>query len=116
MRAGKLDRLISIQQKTVSRSNTGQEVVSWAVLSSSRPASMAPLAGDERFGGSQVVAKEQFEFVTRWSSEIAGLEADDRIVYPSNDSPAENQIYDVVQVSEIGRRSGMRIVAFKRSA
>lgn len=115
MRAGKLDRQILVQQKTVSRSNTGQETVTWTTLST-RPASITALSGDERFGGSQVVAKEQFEFVTRWDPVISGLEADDRVVYPSNDSPAENQIYEIIQVSEIGRREGLRIVTFKRSS
>lgn len=114
MRAGKLDRLISIQRKTVTRSNTGQEIISWTALSSNRPASISPLRGDERFSGSQIVASQQFEFITRWASVISDLRADDRIVYPSNDSPSDDQIFDVVEVSELGRREGLRVVAFKR--
>lgn len=116
MRAGKLDRLITIQRKSVIRSNTGQEIITWITLSTLRPASLSPLSGDERFSGAQIVAKEQFEFIIRWSNDVSDLEADDRIIYPSNDSPSENQIYDVIQVSEIGRREGLRIAAFKRSA
>lgn len=116
MRAGRLDRLIAIQRKTVTRSNTGQEIITWTVVDSSRPAMVTPLRGEERFSGAQIVAQEQFEFVIRWSSSVSDLEADDRIIYPSTSSPAENQIYDIIQVSEIGRRAGVRIVAFKRSA
>lgn len=116
MRAGKLDRLINLQRKTVSKSNTGQEIITWTLMASNRPASVTALRGDERFTGAQIVAQEQFEFIIRWSSDVADLEADDRLIYPSVDSPAENQLYDIVQVSEIGRRAGMRIVAFKRSA
>lgn len=116
MRAGKLDRLISIQRKSVSRSNTGQEVISWVNLASQLPASVSPVRGDERFNGAQIVAQEQFEFTFRWFSAISDLAATDRIVYPSNDSPSINQVYDVIQVGEIGRREGFRVIAFKRSA
>ena len=113
MRAGKLDRLITIQRKTVTRSNTGQEIVTWTNLSSSCPATVAPLQGDERFSGAQIVANQQFEFQVRWSKDVAGVDAKDRIIYAMATSPPEDEIYDVVQVSEIGRRSGLRIVAFK---
>ena len=116
MRAGKLDRLISIQRQIITRSNTGQQIITWSDLASNIPASLAPLRGDERFSGAQIVAQEQFEFTVRWSPTIADIEADDRIIYPSNDSPAQNQIYDVIQVSELGRREGLKIVAFKRSS
>jgi len=113
VRAGRLDRLISIQRKSVTRSNTGQEIVSWVSLATQLPASVAPLRGDERFNGAQIVSQEQFEFTFRWFSAISDLSVKDRIAYPSNDSPGVDQVYDIVQVGEIGRREGFKVVAFK---
>lgn len=112
MRGGKLDRTIIIQRRTLSYANDGEPIEAWTTIST-RPASISPLQGDERFTGEQLVAKDQVEFITRWAQLISDLSPLDRVVYPSSDSPAERQIYDVIQVSEIGRREGLRIAAFR---
>lgn len=114
MRAGNLDRRIIIQRRTVTQSDSGEATETWATLSE-RPASMTPLDGDERFGGEQLVAAEQVEFVTRWALVLSNLTPLDRVVYPSSASPVgETEIYDIIQASEIGRREGVRIKAFRR--
>ena len=113
MRAGKLDIFITIQRKQVTQSSSGAEKVTWTNVST-RPASIAPLLGDERFNGEQIVALEQVEFITRYASVIADLRRDDRVIYPVTNSPNENYIYDIVQASEIGRNEGIRIVAVRR--
>lgn len=79
---------------------------------------MSPVNGDERFGGEQYVAKEQTEFRVRYSSVIANLTPQDRIIEPAlqADSPSseERRIYDILAVHEIGRREGLRIIASRR--
>jgi head-tail adaptor len=115
VRIGKLDRRITIQRRTVTQDNAGEPVESWADLSARRPASIAPLTGSERLVGENIIAKEQVEFRTRWSTVIADLSPLDRIIYPSSDSPDDSHIYDIIQASEIGRREMMLIIAIREA-
>jgi SPP1 family predicted phage head-tail adaptor len=122
MRAGRLDRTITIERKAVTHSPSGQPIETWAPLVSRRSASVTPLSGDERFSAPQYVAREQVQFEIRWSQDVASVQSKDRIVYPAIDSsvspapvPAEREIYDIIYVAEIGRRRGLRIVAARRA-
>lgn len=117
MRAGRLDRMITIQRKTETQSDSGAPVEAWSNIVMRRAAGMVPVRGDERFTGEQVVGTEQVEFRVRYSSDIADLSQNDRIVEPAlqADSPAdsaeERRTYDILAVHEIGRREGLRIIA-----
>jgi SPP1 family predicted phage head-tail adaptor len=122
MRAGRLDRRITIQRKASSLSPSGQENETWSDLAARRWASVQPVSGDERFSAPQYFARQQVEFVVRWSSAVADLRPTDRIVYPSipESSPPPAQIpnstiYDVLAVHEVGRREGLRIIAVRRA-
>ena len=119
MRAGRLDRMITIQRKTETQSDSGFPVEEWSNLVARRPASMSPVKGDERYGGEQYVAEEQTEFRVRYSSNIAALTPQDRIIEPAlqADSPSAEtrRVYDVLAVHEIGRREGLRIIASRRA-
>lgn len=120
MRAGRLDRRIDIQRKTVTQDNAGQEVETWAALVSRRAASVGPLRGEERFSSEQFIAKEQVEFRVRYSQSIADLNPLDRVIYPALEGsppldPSNSQIYDVMAVHEIGRREGLIIRAARRA-
>ena len=79
MRAGTLDRSIVIQGKTVTQSDSGEVLESW-VSFPARPASLTPLSGDERFSNPELVSKEQVEFRVRWSSAVASINAQNRII------------------------------------
>jgi SPP1 family predicted phage head-tail adaptor len=121
-RAGRLDRRIDIERKTVTHAPSGQPIETWAPLVSRRSASVTPLSGDERFSAPQYVAREQVQFEIRWSPDVASVQPKDRIVYPAVDTsvspapvPAERDIYDIIYVAEIGRRRGLRIVAARRA-
>lgn len=130
MRAGRLDRSISILRKSVALTQSGAEIETWRPLGSlSRAASLSPLKGDERFSADQVVASEQVEFQVRWSTDIADLSPLDRIVTPAlaltelEGSPpdlvpdaeiADRRQYDIIAVHELGRREGLRIQAARR--
>src|SRR4051812_26720077 len=119
MRAGKLDRRITIQRKTVTASDSGQPVETWAALELRRAASMAPVRGDEPFAREQVVAQQQIEFRIRYSTSVADLSPQDRIVYPAlpTDDPApdQNLLFNILAVNEIGRREGLQIIAQRHS-
>src|SRR5262245_19560348 len=108
MRAGRLDRLITIQRKTVTLSDSGHPSEVWTDVVTRRPASVLPVRGDERFGDPQIVATEQVEFRIRHSQNVADLGPQHRIIYPalSGDSPdesvVERRVYDILSVHEIG--------------
>jgi head-tail adaptor len=120
MKSGKLDRLITIQRKTVTQDNFGQEVETWAAIAHRRAATYAPVRGDERFTASQFVAKQQVTFWVRWASALQSLNPMDRVLYPCPDdedvqSPPTEIIYDIMEVSELGRRDGFKITAARRA-
>lgn len=122
MRAGRLDRLITIQRKSVTQDAYGQEIATWTALADRRAASVTPLRGEERFTAAQWMAKQQVEIRVRWSASIADLNPLDRIIYPALevdvsplDEPLEHEIYDIIEASEIGRREGFKISAARRA-
>lgn len=116
MRAGKLDRLIDIQRGTETQSASGAQTFTWSNLVGRWPASVErrrdPLETAQTL---QVMASDQVEFRIRYSSEVSDLSPLDRIIYPALTPPAQPQprdIYNIISVSEIGRREGLRIVAW----
>jgi len=124
MKAGSLDRRITIQRKTVTQSESGETVEAWVNLALRRPASMWPVKGDERFTSAQEVAEEQIEFRVRHSSDIASLTPLDRIIYPALTAEQaadeeyvipERSIHDVLACFEIGRREGIKIITSRRT-
>lgn len=122
MRAGRLDRLVTIQRKTSTISHSGAVQESWATHGALRRAAyMAPVRGDERFSNPQVNALEQTEFRIRYSADVVDLSPQDRIIYPALDeasplnSPTTRHVYDVLAVHEIGRREGLQIITQRRA-
>lgn len=121
MRSARLDRLITIQRKSVAQSDSGAIAETWVTLLARRRSSIwTPQTGSESFVDPQLIARERFEWLIRYSRELAGLTPQDRIIYPalSDDSPEdipdERNIYDIVSVHEYGRREGLRIVTARR--
>lgn len=114
MRAGRLDRRITIQRKESEPSDSGEPIDTWETLATVW-ASMSPVRGDERFDAPQLIAGEQIEFRVRWSSILAGLNALDRIIYPTQNHPHISHIHDILAVHEIGRREGLQIIAWRRA-
>lgn len=122
MRAGRLDRFVTIQHKSESSSDSGEPQVTWTTLIARREASIwTPQAGDEQFREPQLAARERVEWLVRYSANVAGLNPrEHRIVYPAlseaspEDVPDERNIYDIVAVHEFGRQEGLRIVTARR--
>lgn len=123
MRAGKLDRRITIQRKTTTLSASGEPVETWSVVGTTRMAAqMMPVRGEERLTAPpQLVGQEQIEFRMRWHSAVAELTPLDRVIHPALDEasplnePETRQIHDVLAVHEIGRREGLRIITQRRA-
>lgn len=116
MRAGRLDRRITIERKSLSYSDSGEPQETWSALASRISASWGAVKGEERFSSEQYVSREQVEFRVRWQSALADLSPVDRIVYPaqgsdSPDAPATRILYNIIEVHEIGRREGLQIIA-----
>ena len=79
MRAGSLDRRITIQRRTLTQSPSGESSEAWTNISLRRPASMWPLKGDdETFRSPEKVAYERIEFRIRYSADVADLSPLDR--------------------------------------
>lgn len=123
MAAGKLDRKITIQRKSVTSSDSGEPVEAWSNLDVRRSASMWPFKAAEGFGGPETTSYEQVEFRIRYSSDMATLSPQDRVIYPalteaeaadSGHVIPERSIYDVLGVLEINRREGLRIITNRR--
>lgn len=121
MRAGRLDRLITIQRKSETPSDSGEPVVTWINLAPARrPASVTPVRGEERFSGEQYAATGQYDFRVHYSSVLADLTPLDRILYPApadggEASVATTAIYNILYVSEIGRREVLSIIAYRQA-
>lgn len=121
MRAGRLDRFITIQRNMPTEDTDGGKIDSWATLGQLRtPASVMSVGGDERFTSPQLVAQDQVEFLVRYSEALMALSPVDRIIYPAFEAnspavPETRRIYDVLTVAEVGRREGLKIKTVRRS-
>jgi head-tail adaptor len=121
MRAGRLDRFITIQRSTSTAADDGHPTLSWSTVGQLRtPASMTPISGDEKTSAPQYVAKEQVEFRVRYSDDLSELSPMDRIIYPAFEAnspavPETRRTYDIFEVLEIGRREGLKILAARRA-
>lgn len=115
MRGGTLDRRISIESRTDTRDDHGQPIPSWSRIGRVRWANVRPVSGFEGFRAEQFIARQQTEFLVRYSSDLADLSSLNRVVFPVTSTPTDNEIYDIKAVHEVGRREGIRIVTERRS-
>lgn len=85
---------------------------------------MWPVRADERFSAPEETAYEQIEFRVRHSADVAALTPLDQIIHPAlTEAQAadagyvvpERSIHDVLGVSEIGRREGLKIITQRRA-
>lgn len=107
MRAGKLDRRITIRRATTATNDLGEDVATWGDLATVW-ASKEDIRDGERFAAQEVAAHITTRFRVRWSSVTSDVDAKDRIVYQGYE-------YNVVAVKELGRREGIEITASART-
>lgn len=100
--AGRLDRRIVIESRSVSRSESGEETETWATYATvwSRK---QPMTGREFYsaGGSQNVPAETARFVVRY---LAGITAQHRIV-------EGGKTWNIRNVAELGRQEALELTA-----
>lgn len=97
MQAGKLDRLVSLQHRTLTRNASGENVTTYAAFDSVW-AGKRDLRGREYFSAQQTNAELQATWTIRWRDDVT---VTDRLV---DDSGAT---FDITHVAEIGRRKGL---------
>lgn len=115
LKTGELNRRISIERNAGTQDASGEVTPSWDRIGRERWARLTPVAGTERFIAEQFVAREQVEFLVRYTTDLSDISPLDRVVYPANDTPVSSQIYDIMAVHEVGWKESLRIIAARRA-
>lgn len=100
MRASKLDRTIAIERKTETVSPTGAVVAAWQNVATVR-AEIVTQSASEFLTGFGEAENGTIVFRVRY---VAGITTDDRVSYAGH-------VYDLKEVTEIGRRRGLELRA-----
>lgn len=104
MRAGQLDRRITLRSKTTSRDAFGQEVITWTDLATVW-ARWIPLKGTERFTAQQLVDTAAGSFEIRHRTDVTAI----------NEVVFNGKQYQIIgEPEEIGRREGLRLHVSRR--
>lgn len=103
MKAGQLDRRITIQQNTGGPDSVGQLVESWQNVAVVW-AAMEWKSGGESFETSQRSAKQQVEFTIRYRP---GITPKMRVLY-------DGSAFDIEDVRETERRETLVLIAYAR--
>lgn len=103
MRAGDLDRRVTLQRAAITQDTTGQEIETWSTLGPSKIwASWRRASARETLAAAEKSAIVTDVFEVRYDSAWSDLNPKDRLVY-------SGRTYDIAEVTEIGRREGLRI-------
>lgn len=100
MRAGRLDRLITIEQPTTTEDAHGQPIPSWSTYTTAW-SDKKEKPGAEYFAAGQEISEQVVVFTIRYYS---GITTKMRISYNS-------KYYDIVGFRELGRAEGLELVA-----
>lgn len=106
---GRLDSKITISTKTFS-TVAGERIESWATLGSVW-AEVREVKGNEFEQAQQIASETDTKFIIRYSSDVSGISAKDKIVFRNNK-------YDILEVLKLpgGRPDRMEIYAQWKSA
>jgi SPP1 family predicted phage head-tail adaptor len=98
VRAGKLDRKITVQRASETRNAYNEIEPVWADLFTVW-ASKKTQSGREALQAEQVVASNTVVFAIRYKA----ITTKDRVIF-------EGQTYDITSLNELGRREGLEII------
>lgn len=107
MLAGRLDRRITIQRRSVTQSGSGAEVVTWQNVATVW-AERVTGPGNERYVSAQFVGKSITTFRLRWSDTVKETTTKHRVQFDGRD-------FDILDVQEINRREGLTLYCEARS-
>jgi len=99
MRAGKLDREVTLQKRSASQDAFGAPVETWSTLATVW-AEVREERGREFFSGG-TASEEKRSFFIRWMN---GITSKDRVLY-------NGIAHDIRSIREIGRQDGLEILA-----
>jgi SPP1 family predicted phage head-tail adaptor len=92
MRAGKLDRRITIQRATTAANARNEQIETWSDLATVW-AQQRPNRGQERFAAQEVAGQSVMTFHIRYRRDLT---VKDRISY-------QGKVWDILDVREVGR-------------
>ncbi len=104
MRAGRLDRRVTLQRRTVTRDSYGDENETWSDEATVW-AAIRGMPGREYLAGDKFVQEARAVFQIRWR---AGVDPGMRLTYGG-------ATYEIVSVTEIGRRQGLELLCVRRT-
>lgn len=109
MRAGELDRRVTIERYTTEKNEWNEDVEVWAPLATVWCAKRDVSAG-ESYRAQSVSAQITTRFTIRYSSQVADVNPKDRLIY-------EGRVYNITAVREAaeGRRVALEIDAVARA-
>src|SRR5688500_6949508 len=108
MRAGRLDRMITIERTGAAIDNGyTRKKGDWIAHAAVR-AQVTGAPGTERVASGENAASAPTLFKIRWSTDVADVNPKDRIAYGG-------RVYDIRSVNEIGRREALEILATART-
>lgn len=104
MRAGRLDRLVTLGKKTVAAvTDYGEETVTWTDVEVW--AERRELRGEERWAAQQVVGTRACIYRIYYRTDLT---VEDRLVDGGD-------TYDIQAINELGRREGLELVCVARN-
>lgn len=98
MRAGSLDRVITVQRQADTVNDYGQVVSSWGSIATLR-AQLVQSSTAEFMKGFGAGTETAVVFRCRF---LAGVTAADRVAY-------DGRIFNIVEIKELGRREGLEL-------
>jgi SPP1 family predicted phage head-tail adaptor len=97
--AGKMDRRVALEERTVTRAQDGSETVVWTQVAETW-AHIKPLRGQERYSAGAEQPEHDAMIRIRWRNDVSsGM----RVVHG-------NRIWDIKSVLEIGRHEGLDLL------
>lgn len=98
LRAGELDRRITIQVETLAVNDFKEREKTWSTFASNLPAKREYISGSEPMGEFERRAERSVRFKIRW---LSGISAKMRII------DDDSNTWEITAIEEIGRRIGL---------
>ncbi len=107
MRAGLMDRRITIRRATISYNSFNEPIESWADLVTVW-AQWKDATASEAYKAAEIGAEISARFVIRWSTDVRDVNPKDRVLF-------RNREYNITAVRDVGRNLEREIDAVIRA-
>lgn len=104
----RFDRKITLQRKTVTQNDLGEEVETWTDLATDIWAEKSYRGASEGVQAAEIAAVRALRFVIRWDPGWADVSPLDRLIH-------DGVTHDIYEVNEIGRRDGIEMFVRARA-